>query len=71
MKKSKPKLTFLRRGKMVRVYHDGKYSHSIAVADLVKLSNTMKDAVRATGPVSTVVQILQEEDDDTMMTAQV
>lgn len=59
--KSKAKITFLRRGKIVRVFHDDKYSHSITVDDLVKLSNTMKDAVRATGPVSTVVGILQEE----------
>lgn len=62
MDSAKVRLKFHKKGKVVRIYHDGKYSHSMSVDDLLKLSNTFKDSVRATGPVSTVVTIVHEKD---------
>jgi len=47
--------TFVRKGKVLRVYRDGKYSYSLSTDDAFKLCNTIKDALRATGPVSTKV----------------
>lgn len=61
MKKTKLKIAFMRRGEKVKVYHDSVYSHSMSVTDMIKLSNTMRDAARATGPVSTVITTFDED----------
>lgn len=55
------KHTFVKKGQVLRVYQDGKYVHSIPIKDAVKVANTMKDAVRATGPVSTVITMIEDE----------
>lgn len=56
----KVKHTFLKKGKMLRVYTDGKYAYSMPIEDATKVANCVKDAVRATGPVSTVVNQVEE-----------
>lgn len=57
----KVKHTFLKKGRLLRVYMDGKYQYSLPIEDAVKVANTVKDAVRATGPVSTVVTQIEDE----------
>lgn len=56
----KVKHTFLKKGKILRVYTEGKYQYSMPIDDATKLVNIVKDAIRATGPVSTVVNQVEE-----------
>lgn len=56
------RMTFLRKGKRIKVYRDGDYSHTMSVEDFIKLGNVVKDAARATGPVSTVVTMIVEDE---------
>jgi hypothetical protein len=47
--------TFLRKGKLLKVYTDGRWDYSMSVEDALKIANALKDACRATGPVSTKI----------------
>lgn len=53
--------TFLRKGKHLKIYTDGKWDYTLSIEDALKLANAVKDACRATGPVS--VKVTQIEVD--------
>lgn len=52
---SKTDHCFVRKGKLLKVYTDGIWEYSLSVEDALKVANAIKDACRATGPVSTKV----------------
>lgn len=63
MKSEKVKHTFLKVGRLLKVYTDDKYVYSLGIDDAIKVANSIRDAVRATGPVSVACLEIQQEEE--------